>query len=598
MALTMFRLFAAALVLRHVVGNLADQTGDFSGKTVGPLDKIVSGSALSEAGCVLVAFAATALALRAVKMRGRKRLAKRESALKTKIDSSSTTSAATSTRSISGPKCTIASQRARYCVNSDGDFLAACVRAGRANELPRLLQHARLRAIANGVDAAIVRELASRNLLSSLRACVASRCLQSALDAYDHECRHIGGGSGNLWSVLLYIAVETRNFDRCEKFFQNLCCNENPSGNDFVNIVRFHAQGDDFEGMRTRIGQLRSNGFTLDVVSRNRALQVCTTSKTFELAEIIANEEISGVLLDTVAYNTLIKGYAQSKNTDRCSDLYSRMCASGVQPSEMTYGIMLDASIQSRELDRAKQIFKDLRCSGLQMNVVHYTVFMKGLASAGYLDDATAVLSEMSKSPQTKPDLVAYCTLVKAQAEHGNVTEAICVLQQMIRQGMKLDSIIFNIVLSGCSVRQMEVSQISEAFDWLLEHGLKVSTSTLSILIKSYAKTCAWEEAFDLLASARTRLGIVPEVRLYTQLAQACAGVNDGKRVMQAYIATLRLVSGNCASLDHSTSARLCRLATACGQSEAGRVHDAVKQAGGFLTPEALASLLADVKIP
>eukprot|EP00927_Polykrikos_kofoidii_P008693 TRINITY_DN1361_c0_g2_i1.p1 TRINITY_DN1361_c0_g2~~TRINITY_DN1361_c0_g2_i1.p1 ORF type:complete len:650 (-),score=112.82 TRINITY_DN1361_c0_g2_i1:334-2031(-) len=476
---------------------------------------------------------------------------------------------------------------------SECDAIAAAVSAGRAKELPHLLSRARTKAAERCADA----KLAIRHFLAALRACAVDGYFHEALTAYDHEASVIGAGCSTLWSLLLYTAVEAREFERCDFFLGELCKSGAPSGHDFVNVVRYHLYIQDLSALRTRLQMFRAKEFRLDVTSRNRALSVCTSMRAFAFAELIADEKETGVVMDVVAFNMLIKGYAQEKNITQCAKLWADMQQLGLKPSEVTFGIMLDTLIASGEWDLAKSVFSDLRNYGVEMNEVHFPVFIKGLCTAGYLDDAIDVLDEMIQSCNSKPDLVTYSTLVKAQADHGNVKGAIRVLERMTGTGVRPDAMILNMVLGGCTVMAMEASTVFETLNWLIEQGLKPSTSTLSVLIKALSKSNSWDAAFDLLDTASEKLSVFPENRLYVQLAQACATANNAPRVLQAYEALLRSAAVRGAPIDHHTNARLVRLATSFGfGAVASQLSDTIGQADGMVNLPALQEVVVRVE--
>jgi len=404
-----------------------------------------------------------------------------------------------------------------------------------------------------------------------------------------------------MWSLLLYSAVEAQEFSRCELFIGNLLETGMPSGNDFINMIRHHLvyqRGS--EVMKRTIDGLVSKGFRLDALSRNRAISTCTQKKAMELADILAEDRIGETSMDTVGYNTLMKGYAQIQETDRCFELYEKMKSSNQAPSEITFGILLDACIDSKEFVRAKEVFSDLRKSSVCVNVIHYTTFMKGLANAGHLKDADDVLDEMLHSATTKPDLVTYSTLIKAHADRGNVTDAMRVLKLMLDQHIVPDAVVFNIILTGCCVNPMEPPQIFNVFQWLTSHGLTTSTTTLSILIKALAKTNAWDSALEMLEGAPERLHIWPQARLYSQLAQSCAKVGNGKKAIEAYTAMVREAARRGNAVDDEMNSRLCRLCASSGEaSMATKISQVVTRAGGYVDVSTLDDLMKEqVEMP
>jgi len=471
-----------------------------------------------------------------------------------------------------------------HSTQCESDSLVAAVRSGRATQLPTLLIGAaeRVRQSSNSANSTDAR---AQHLLSALRACAAHRCFSDALRAFDSEREHIGEGCAAMWSLLLYSAVEAREFHRCSKLIKHLLLNATPSPNDFLNIVRYHVHQHESEGLKETLKDMRQAGFNIDVVSRNRALSMCLQNNELRVLEIVVDQKHCNIPMDIVAFNTLIKAFAKNGDIARCFGLRKKMQDMNIQPSEITFGILLDVCIDVKDFARAKQVFASLRLSGLPMNVVHYTTFMKGLLGAGYLEEASDLLDEMVQTSSTRPDLVTYSTLVKALADHGKVMEAIAVLERMLGQGIPADAIIFNIVLTGCCSATMESEKIFHVFSVLVKHGLKVSTTTLSIMVKALAQSRAWDAALDMLDKARQHYGLWPEPRLYAQLAQACAKVNYGQKAMDCYAAMVRSAIAQGIALDEATNARLLRCCSSCGEcSAATRIHSIVARAGGYPT--------------
>lgn len=423
---------------------------------------------------------------------------------------------------------------------SEADAVASAVRAGKASQLPQILDAALARALAQGKHGT-EQDVSSQLLLTALRSCAAVRRFDEGILAYDHLAGRIGGGSAGLWSVLLYSVVEAGAFKRCKYVFENLIKNTSPSGHDFVNMVKCHVGQHDVAGLREMLGSLRRLGHSIDAYSLNRSLAACSASDSvLDLADELAGAGVCTEGIDAVGYNTLMKYNARAGRISRCFQLRTEMSAHGIQASEVTFGILLDACVSAQELDRAREVFNDLCASGLQLNVVHCTSFMKVLVSARRLDEAAGVLREMVRSPGVKPDLITYSTLVKAYAEGGHVSSALKVLELMLSEGVKADEIIFNTVLSCCSTFPMKSSLVMYNFETLIRHGMKPTTTTLSILLKSLAHTDAWSMSLQVLQDSPRRFGLEPELRLYAQLVQACIKAHQAKAAPEVFEAMLK----------------------------------------------------------
>jgi pentatricopeptide repeat protein len=559
---------------------------------------------LQEAAFTFLAFLAAAGVIAAMKQRNSRNVSKRASVDKLRkyappvATIEKTSFAASLPRPSPAPLASSSwnhSARSGREVNfsPEGDALAAAVRHGSARNLPSLLDAAEARAKKVGADEMTLPKLNAQHLLTALRACASRRCFREALAAYDHMQGRIAEGCGNTWSLLLYSAVEQQDFSQCSEFARKLMSSMLPSGNDFVNMVRFYASSHDIEGLTHMLGELRAKAFVFETVVRNRAISACASCGALELAEVLAMKAHCPVQMDTIGYNTLMKAYASVKQVRKCFAAYASMQDEDVTPSAVTFGILLDASIEAENFDAAKNIFEDLRRSPINLNVVHYTTLLKGLVRAGHLEDATRVLEEMRGTADAKPDLVTYSTLVKAHSDQGRTIEAMRVIELMIGQNIQPDGIVLNIVLASCSVHAMEPAKVTHVFQWLRRHGLQITTATLSILVKAFVRSQAWEVALDLLDEAPSRLDFWPQARLYGQLAQACAKSGPGAVVVRCYVSMVKSAAKQGTGVDEAMNSRLHRLCASCGESAvAAAIYCAVARAGGFPEPEAIAEAL------
>jgi len=460
--------------------------------------------------------------------------------------------------------------------STETDLLAAAVRAGNAADLPRLLTSASRRIRDKGIDGAAVQEEEAGLLLSCLRACASHRSYAHALAAYDSVAERIGEGSSAIWSLLLYCATEAMEFHRCKDFFDRLRAKAVPSSHDVVNMVRYHVLRDP-DGLQQTLLASNGAGLHLDAAARHRAVTVCVSKQAPELAALLLSSSVSTSDMDAFSYNLVMKAYAEVEAFEQIFKLYKQMRSRSILPSETTYTLVLQASLDAGDYLKAKQIFDDIRSSSLKANVVHYTSYMRGLLNSGRLDEASMLLEDMLKSPRTQPDLFTYSTLVKAYSDRGNVSAALRILKRMLSNGINPDAVVFNIVLTGCAVRPMEASLVLEVLDSLRREGLQPTAITLSVLIKAFAKTEAWDCALEILETAPERLDLIPEPRIFAQLAQACNNAGRMRKALQCYEA-LQRVGADLVTVDEAINSRLYHLCAPGGQLAAKEIFNSIKR--------------------
>jgi pentatricopeptide repeat protein len=281
-----------------------------------------------------------------------------------------------------------------------------------------------------------------------------------------------------------------------------------------------------------------------------------------------------------------MKYNAQMGRLSRCLELRSQMLNNGLEASEVTFGILLEACVSKGDIDNARKFFKDLCASGLCVNVVHCTTFIKALIGANKLDEAAGVIHDMAKSSLVKPDIITYATLVKAYAESGKVASAMNTLQHMLDHGLQPDDIIFNAVLTSCSTFPLKAVSVMHTFEKLNSLGMRPTTSTLSILVKALAHSQSWVLALGIINTAHEKFGFAPEMRLYSQLAQACANARDFKVVLEVFEAMIRESQRQSAPVDTHTVSRFIHSCLSSGAPDtAAAIREAAECAGISLQP-------------
>lgn len=465
--------------------------------------------------------------------------------------------------------------------HAETDLLASAVRSGKAGELPQRIDASLSRLSKDPAEPS--HNLMEYLFVACLRACAAKGFFEEMLVLYFHVRDRIHKACSSTWSLLLWSAAEAGRFDLCSNFLDRLLEMGVPTNNDFVNIVRYYIHLDDPVGFVSMLEELQARGCQVDVFARNRAVALCTNSRAFDLAQKIV-DSVPNVPMDVIAYNTLMKGFANVGDLAKCFGRYGEMRRAHIMPNEMTFGILLDACIDAKQMDYARRVFSDLRESGLSLNVILYTTFIKGLLNAGELDEAMEILDEMCTKAIAKPDLVTFSTLIKAHASAGNVIVCARLLERMVKMGINPDAVLYNTILTGCSCKAMDPEQVMHIFAWLVNKGLQPSTATLSVLVKAFALTKSWAHALDILESAPARYNIWPEARVYGQLAQSCVRENCGQDAIAAYVAMVKAAGKQGIQVNLSHNSRLQRLCSQCGQgARATKIFQALVTSEGHV---------------
>lgn len=327
------------------------------------------------------------------------------------------------------------------------------------------------------------------------------------------------------------------------------------------------------------LAELKRFGLLDEIRTRNRALDACASYGAHELAEEIAAHDWGGDL-DVVAFNTLMKCYAQAEKPQCCLGIFDKMCAAGLSPTEVTLGILLNSSIEANDVKIIRHVYSEARSADFVLNVVHYTTFIKGLCRTGHLEEAIGVLDEMSRQG-VSPDVVTYTIIIKGHTDRGDVKKAFLLMEQMLQQGLIPDNFLFHNLLHACSMDAMEPASVHSILDRMLGLGMMPSAGTLSLLLKAFIKSESWSAALKLLKESQTILGVHAEVRAYIQLIQACSRASEGDWAVEVYQSMVSAFRKLKHTVDELTHKRIHQLCSRCGKAQAAaKIYNMDRQQG------------------
>ncbi|KAF2317936.1 hypothetical protein GH714_041259 [Hevea brasiliensis] len=133
---------------------------------------------------------------------------------------------------------------------------------------------------------------------------------------------------------------------------------------------------------------------------------------------------------NTVTWNEMIHGYAQTGRGCEAVNLYRSMIRSGEKPDGITFVAVLTACSHSGLVDTAVEIFDSIqRDHGLEPILDHYTCIIDALARAGQFREAEMLMDKMPY----KDDPIVWEVLLSSCRLHSNVRLAKKAAEELIR---------------------------------------------------------------------------------------------------------------------------------------------------------------------
>jgi len=208
----------------------------------------------------------------------------------------------------------------------------------------------------------------------------------------------------------------------------------------------------------------------------------------WKLAQELRNDENTRSLVNNVIYTTILKGFANTKDTDKVMALYEDMKTNGIQPNTITYNTILNA-----------------------------------FALGGAMDRLPSLLEEMKKAvPPAEPDLVTYSTIVKGYCNSGRFDQALKIVEDMQSDGNLVpDEVMYNSLLDGCA-KEHRSNDAIKLLDDMRKNRVAPSNYTLSMIVKLMGRCRRLNQAFSIIEDLSREYGLKVNIQVYTCLIQAC----------------------------------------------------------------------------
>merc|ERR1719214_216708 len=153
-------------------------------------------------------------------------------------------------------------------------------------------------------------------------------------------------------------------------------------------------------------------GCMVDALVKNQAVE-----SAWQLLNTLLTNEDTSILVNTVIYSTVLKGFAMSKQISRIFMVYEEMTKRGVQCNRISYNTMLHACARCGSMEQVEELLQDMRDDKVEPDIITYSTIVKGYCLSGDVDRAFEVLEEMKRDNKFAPDEILYNSLLDGCAK-------------------------------------------------------------------------------------------------------------------------------------------------------------------------------------
>ncbi|KAK4795777.1 hypothetical protein SAY86_028103 [Trapa natans] len=310
-------------------------------------------------------------------------------------------------------------------------------------------------------------------------------------------------------------------------------------------MISRHAQGQRSREALDLFRQMEEAGVVPNQFTLASVLQACATMESLESGKQVhcrasklgldSNVFVSNALMDvyakcrrtdvsakiferaqtrnSISWNTLIVGCAQSGEAGKTLDLFSNMWKCQIEATEVTYSSVLHACASLAKLDPGNQLHALTIKSTYSKDLIVGNSLIDMYAKCGGIADARLVFDTMNLR-----DEVSWNTMIMGYSMHGLSGEALRIFEMMKEQNVQPTMLTFVGVLSACSNGGL-LEQGQFYFDSMVEdYGIEPTMEHYTCMVGLLGRKGHLAQAAELIG----KIPCEPSVMLWRALLGAC----------------------------------------------------------------------------
>merc|ERR1719231_630429 len=155
-----------------------------------------------------------------------------------------------------------------------------------------------------------------------------------------------------------------------------------------------------------------------------------------------------GVKPNVITYSTMLKGHCQNGDIQTAFAILDQMKKDAkMKPDEIMYNSLLDGCAQNNLVDEGLRLLEGMQSEGVVPSNFTLSILVKLMNRARRLDRAFALVEEITKKYNFRPNVHVYTNLVQACASNQQLARGVSILEQMIKERIVPESRTYSILV-------------------------------------------------------------------------------------------------------------------------------------------------------
>merc|ERR1719160_382492 len=214
----------------------------------------------------------------------------------------------------------------------------------------------------------------------------------------------------------------------------------------------------------------------------------------------------------SLAYATVIRGFAQRKECQRSLQCYQEMQEHNVKISLVVYNTLIDACCRVSDMEGAAKLFQDMVAGQCTPDLITYSTLIKGYCLCGDMDQGMQLFMQMRTLCEqvvrdmaeagVSPSNHSVSILVKLYGRCRDLDAAFRVFEEMPRDhGFKPNAAVYTCLMSSC-IANNQMDRAMQLHKQMAKERVHCDEKTYSTLLRGALRVNNIEAAVDLIHSA------------------------------------------------------------------------------------------------
>ncbi|KAF8395440.1 hypothetical protein HHK36_019386 [Tetracentron sinense] len=259
---------------------------------------------------------------------------------------------------------------------------------------------------------------------------------------------------------------------------------------------------------------------------------LCQTCNMDRAEALVREMEEEGIDAPIGIYHTMMDGYTNIGDEDKCLIVFERLKECGFTPSVISYGCLINIYSKMGKVSKALEVSRIMESCGIKHNMKTYSMLINGFLILKDWANAYAIFEDVVNAG-LKPDVVLYNNIIKAFCGAGNLDRAIRTVEEMQKERHRPTSRTFMPIIHGFA-KSGEMRRALEIFNMMRRSGCIPTVHTFNALILGLVEKLQMEKAVQIL-DEMSLAGITPNEHTYTTIMHGYASLGDTGKAFEYF---------------------------------------------------------------